>query len=128
MGYDIMRKRLAAIDTPCEVCSAPSRVDACRQCDAHVCDSCTWKQPNSECSLCSKFSIQVYMKKRAKCARLIFAHHGIPPSEHAKFMPEQNVQIHTTDGVHTLDECIDEMLTALGDKLYGRRQRLTEYL
>lgn len=55
-------------------------------------------------------------------------HHGIPPSEHAKFMPEQSVEIHTTDGVHTLDECIDEMLTALGDKLYGRRQGLTGYL
>jgi len=93
-----------------------------------VCDKCTWNQSNSECSFCGEFSIQVYMKKRAKCARLIFVHHGIPPSKHKDFMPEQTVEIRTAEGVKALDECIDDMLIALGDKLYDRRGALTDYI
>ena len=130
MGYNVVRKRLAAkkaVD-PCELCSAPCRASACTQCDARVCDDCTWKQPNSECSLCGNYNIEIYTKKRAKCARLIFAHHGISPADHKKFMPEESIEIHTTNRRQTLDECIDEMLTALGDKLYDSRQGLTAYL
>ncbi len=108
----------------CGTCGAPCRATACERCEAHVCDDCAWNQPGSECPFCGAFGTfgaAVYRAKRAKCARLIFAHHGVapPPDDHdGRPSTTRVVEIHTADGRKTLDECIDEMLTALGDRVY----------
>lgn len=117
----------------CPVCSKAVRTShnmvKCGQCHASLCDDCSWKRPSSECSFCGNFDIRSYMKKRARCAKVIFSHHGFSPRDVERFKAGRSLCV-LREGAEDkpLDDYIDEMLKALGDKLYMVRSELHAYI
>ena len=117
----------------CIVCRMEVRTSrkmvACEQCHARICDGCSWRIPTSECSFCGTFDMSAYMKKRARCAQLIFAHHGFTPSQIDTFKAGNSVCVlRDGGGDKTLDKYIDEILVALGDKVYFVREEVHAYI
>lgn len=101
----------------------------CEQCHSRVCDGCSWNKPSSECSFCGRFIMSAYMKKRARCAKLIFAHHGFNQRQFDQFKAGKSVCVlRELSRDKPLDDYVDEMLKALGDRLYVARRELHAYI